>query len=401
MDDARPVPNWVFAVLHAPYGIVNGFFTITLGYLLAQAGVPTEAIAGIAALNLFPLTWSVVWAPVVDFTLSYRRWYVIGTAGTALGMAVAGLVPMARESVLLLGVLAFGAGFASTFTAQVTAAFAAHGEGKKGDAAGWFMAGSIGGIGAGGGLGLWVAHHMGNSLSGLVLAAICLACCAGLAFLTEPAHSHRMPRLSTTLGNIWREFLGLVRSRKGFTVCVLLILPMGTGAASNLWSAIAGNWHAGADMVALATGLAGGGASAVGALVTGRISNRVGAMPAYLGGVVVMALIAIAMAAAPRTPVNFAVFTLAYAAANGAMYTTFAAVMLESIGETCAATKAPLLTCLTNIPILSMTLVDGKAETAFGPAGMLLTESALGLAAMTLFLVFLAWMRTRPLAAAA
>ncbi len=386
-----------FALLHAPYGVCNGFFTITLGYLLSHAGVGTEAIAGIAALCLFPLTWSVVWAPVVDFTLSYRAWYVIGTSGTALGIAAASLLPHAQSSVLLLSILAFGASLSSTFTAQVTGAFAAHGEGKKGGAASWFMAGSIGGIGAGGGLALWLAEHVPTApwLAGACPAVFCLLCCTGLLWLDEPEHPHRVTLLSDTLANMWRALVSLMRSRQGIIVSVMLVLPIGSGAAGNLWSAVSGDWHAGADLVALATGVAAGGASAAGALAMGWICDRAGARQAYVTAGVVMALLALAMAAAPRTPQIFAVFTLAYAFSNGAMYAGFAAAMLESIGPVCAATKVPLLTCFTNVPILVMTLVDGRAQTRLGSGGMLVTEAVVGLAAVLLFLLFAAWMGRR------
>jgi PAT family beta-lactamase induction signal transducer AmpG len=224
-QDGHRLPNWVFAVLHLPYGVCNGFFTITLGFLLSKAGV--------------------VWAPVVDFTLSYRAWYVIGTAATALGIALAGLLPAQGSSLLLLDLLAFATSLATTFTGQVTAAFAAHAEeGKKGDAAGWFMAGSIGGIGLGGGLGLWLAHHVAQLpwLAGLVLGLLCLSCCGALVMVREPAHAHRAPRLLSTIGNIWRDVLGLARSRRGILAFVLLLLPMGTGAADHRLPAAPWQW---------------------------------------------------------------------------------------------------------------------------------------------------------------
>src|SRR5471032_1822634 len=373
-QDGHCPPNWVFAVLHMPYGVCNGFFTITLGFLLAKAGVSTQAIAGIAALCLFPLTWSVVWAQVVDFTLSYRAWYVIGTAATALGIALAGLLPAQGSSLLLLDLLAFATSLATTFTGQVTAAFATHAEeGKKGDAAGWFMAGSIGGIGLGGGLGLWLAHHVAQLswLAGLVLGLLCLSCCGALVMVREPAHAHRAPRLLSTISNIWRDVLGLARSRRGILAFVLLLLPMGTGAA-------------------------GGAFSVVGALAMGRLCDRFGAKSSYLVGAAVMGVILLGMAAAPRSPAMFAVFTLAYALSNGAMYASFAAVMLEAIGTACAATKAPIMTCLTNIPILAITLSDGQAQTMFGSGGMLVSEAVISFAAIAVFAGFAALTRPRP-----
>ena len=195
------------------------------------------------------------------------------------------------------------------------------------------MAGSIGGIGLGGGLGLWLAHHVAQLpwLAGLVLGLLCLSCCGALVMVREPAHAHRAPRLLSTIGNIWRDVLGLARSRTGILAFVLLLLPMGTGAAGNLWAAVAGDWKAGADLVALATGVASGAVSVIGALAMGRLCDRFGAKSSYLVGAAVMGGIALAMAAAPRTPAMFAVFTLAYALSNGAMYASFAAVMLEAI----------------------------------------------------------------------
>lgn len=395
-DEAYRPPNWIFAPLHLPYGVVNGFFTITLGFQLAQAGVSTQAIAGIAALCLFPLTWSLVWAPVVDFTLSYRAWYVIGTAGIALGIALAGFTPASNHLVWLFDILAFGASLVSTFTAQVTTAFAAH-AGRKGDAAGWFMAGSIGGIGFGGGLGLWLEHHLPQTpwVAGVVLGAICLCCCGCLAWVREPVHRHRLPQLAATLANIWRELWTLASSRRGIVVMVLLLLPMGCGAAGNLWSAVAADWKAGADVVALSTGIAGGIVSAVGALAMGRICDRFGAMSCYLGGTVLMAAITLVMAFAPRTPAMFVFFTMSYALSNGAMYAAFAAVMLEAIGEACAATKAPLLICVTNVPIMIMTLVEGAAQAHWGSGAMLITETVAGIGAVFVFLPFAALMRVR------
>lgn len=400
-ETAYRVPNAIFAILHMPYGIVSGFFTITLGFLMAQAGIGTEAIAGIAALCLFPLTWSVVWAPVVDFTLSYRAWYLIGTAAVALGIFLTGLVPVRPAFIFLLGVLAFGACVASTFTAQVAAAFAARQPGQKGGAAGWFMAGSIGGNGAGGGLGLWIAHHTGGTprIAAAVLALICLACCSVVVLFREPVHHHRAPRLSATLHNIWRDILALACSRDGLLAFTLLLLPIGTGAASYLWSAVAGDWHAGADLVALATGLASGAISAFGALLMGRLCDRFGAKTSYLACGALMGAITVAMALAPRTPVMFAIFTMAYALSNGGMYASFAAVMLEAIGTACAATKAPVMTCLTNVPILIMTMIEGHAQVRWGSGGMLAVEAAMTVASVLLFIPFAVFLRARTAAA--
>ena len=151
--------------------------------------------------------------------------------------------------------------------------------------------------------------------------------------------------------------------------------------------------------MALATGVAGGAFSVVGALTMGRLCDRFGAKTSYIVGAAVMGVILLAMAAAPRSPAMFAVFTLAYALSNGAMYASFAAVMLEAIGTACAATKAPIMTCLTNIPILAITLSDGQAQAMFGSGGMLVSEAAISFAAIAVFAGFAALTRPRPVLA--
>ena len=60
----------IFLVLYLPFGIASGYSTVTLAYLLSQAGVSAAAIAGVGALTIFPLTWSVLWLPILDLILS-------------------------------------------------------------------------------------------------------------------------------------------------------------------------------------------------------------------------------------------------------------------------------------------------------------------------------------------
>ena len=63
----------VFIFLFLPFGAIPGYVTVTLAYLLAQAGMSVEAVAGLTALAVLPHTWKVLWAPVVDTTLSARH----------------------------------------------------------------------------------------------------------------------------------------------------------------------------------------------------------------------------------------------------------------------------------------------------------------------------------------
>jgi MFS transporter, PAT family, beta-lactamase induction signal transducer AmpG len=77
----------------APYGIVSGYVTVTLAYLLAQAGAGVAEIAALAAIGLLPQTWKVLWVPLVDTTLTRKRWYLIAAMATGSGIALSGFAP--------------------------------------------------------------------------------------------------------------------------------------------------------------------------------------------------------------------------------------------------------------------------------------------------------------------
>jgi len=44
--------------------------------------VSIGAIAGLVALSLFPQTWKVLWAPIVDTTLTTKKWFLISAVAT-------------------------------------------------------------------------------------------------------------------------------------------------------------------------------------------------------------------------------------------------------------------------------------------------------------------------------
>ena len=166
---------------------------------------------------------------------------------------------------------------------------------------------------------------------------------------------------------------------------LIVFLPIGTGAASNLWAAVADDWHATADTVALVTGALSGIISAAGCLAGGYLCDRLDRKTAYALFGVVQAACAVAMEFSPRTQAMYVVFTMTYALINGLTYAAFSAVTLEAIGWGAAATKYSLFASLSNMPIAYMTVMDGWAHTPCGPRGMLNTEAAISIAAVVVF----------------
>ena len=160
--EPRPPHPFAFLLLVTPFGVGSGFATVTLGFLLSQAGVGAEAVAGIVASYLLPQTWKFLWAPVVDTTLSLRKWYLIGALTTALGLAASGLEPPVAANLPLLNLLGLVTSFATTLLSMAVAAMIPHhtSHASKGRASGWYQAGNLGGNGIGGGAALWMAQHL-------------------------------------------------------------------------------------------------------------------------------------------------------------------------------------------------------------------------------------------------
>src|SRR5438309_1649540 len=81
----------------------------------------------------------------------------------------------------------------------------------------------------------------------------------------------------------------------------------------HLWSAVAPDWNATPDQVALVSGVLNGVISAIGCVIGGWVADCVGRWWSYFGSGILIALVAIIMAVAPRTPNAFTVGILAYA----------------------------------------------------------------------------------------
>jgi PAT family beta-lactamase induction signal transducer AmpG len=388
---------WRYAVMFLPYSLPQGFLTVALAYVLTKAHVPTVAIAGAIALQLAPQTWKVLWAPVVDCVWSYKRWYWVAGVANALLLAALGFVPLTASALPLLSALALAGGVASTFLGMATTGLMAHAVApeRKGRAAGWSQAGNIGSIGLGGGLGLWLTQHAGGvQIAAVALGLLCLLCILPILSLEEPAHDHRAPRMIDTLKKVLLDLWSLARSKLGLLALGLVLMPMGTGAAANLFASIAGDWKTGADTVALVTGVVAGLASALGALMIAFVADRFDRKLVYIGSAVCMALCTAALAILPRTPTSFIIVTTLYAVTNGFVYAAYYAVAFEAIGKGAAATKAQLLGCATNLPPALATLVEGAVQTKSGSVAMLWAETGMTVVSIAVFGLF-AWLVIR------
>jgi len=390
----------VFLFLMLPFGVMFGYVTVTIGFLLTKAGIPLEQVAPIIAIALLPNIFKFLWAPLVDTTLTVKKWYIIANIVTALGIFLTGILPLKVESLTLITAIIFVTALINTNIAMTTESLLAHDtpEHLKGRAGGWLQAGNLGGFGLGGGAGLWLTERLPESwMAGGIIALACLLCTFGLYYLSEPTIYIKEKNYLKTLGNLNKDIWKLIKSRMGFLALFLCFLPLGTGAASNLWSSISNDWSASADTVALVIGVGGGILSAFGCLVGGSICDRMDRKKAYILFGVTQAIIAVAMAFSPQTEQMFVLWTSMYAFSSGLAYAGFSAFVLEAIGKGAAATKYNVFASLSNAPIYYMIYIDEWSHGKWGAFGMLTAESIMAFIGIIAFIaIFTTVNRMKP-----
>ncbi len=394
---------WVWSVLYFPYGLTFGLPSIALGYLASRAGVSVSAIAGVIGMTYLAAGWKFVWAPLGDYTLSRKRWYLIAISLVSLGFIAMTIVPLTPRSMPLVSLLVLTTSVAGTFIAFATEGLMTHNTppGTRGRAGGWFQSGNQFGQTAGGGIGLWLMKHTPSPwMAGALLACILWACAIALRGLEEPPRALHGASVSERVGDAWRELVTVVRSRVGRIALILAILPIGTGAAQALFGSIALEWRAPADTVSAVLGLGGGLAIVAGCFVGGRLADVMKKPASYALSCALGLLACIAIAWSPRDATGYAVSTLFYTFTLGMAAATMTALVLSIIGDTAAATKINLFFALNTLFSLGMLRVDGWAHDAWKTNAMLYTEALVGLAALALFLVLARKVRGTELAGA-
>jgi len=226
-----------------------------------------------------------------------------------------------------------------------------------------------------------------------VLAVICFACWGCVRFVPPARRTYSVPSYLDELKGVVRDVWDVASSRVGYLALILMVLPIASGASP--WSAIAGEWGAGADLVAMVNGVVGGLASAAGALVGGYVCDRMSPGRAYCLFGLTAGAIAAAMSWWARSPAAFTVFTLGYSAVIGCGYAAYSAIVLQAIGQRSAATNFNLMAALSNVPIALMTSFDGWVHDRFGTNAMLYGELALPAATIVAFVFFVIATKSR------
>src|SRR5690349_9520689 len=184
----RPPHPFAYTLLIVPFGAVSGYGSVAMAFLCTRFNLSVEDGAMLIAAGMFPHVWKFLWAPVVDTTLSRKRWYHISVALCAVGITAMSAVPMSKANLPLLEVVIFTASLASTLLGMSVEGLMAHATppDQRGRVGGWFQAGNLGGSGLGGGAGLWMATNLPSPwMAGAVLGLVFIAGSVTLRFVPE------------------------------------------------------------------------------------------------------------------------------------------------------------------------------------------------------------------------
>ncbi len=402
----RPSPPAVFALTIQPFAAAVGYVTIAAPFWLKSQGVSLAAIGAVSATAMTPHAVKFLWAPLIDVGARRKAWFAAMTAATAALLVALSLVPGLARNLGLFTVLATLAQVAGT-----TAAAAADGlmaattrPEDRGKAGGWRMAGNVGGTGVLGAAALWLSARSSPQAAGLALAAVTLLSGLGALAVEEPrlrdelverAGSFRRA-LGIRLAAVGRDLWATMVSREGWTGLVICAVPVGAGALTNLFSAMAVDYGASEDLVAAVNGLGGGLMGAAGSLAGGFLADRMNRRLAYALAGGVTALAAGAMLAAPMAPSTYAWGTLAYSFANGVAFAALAALILEMVGHSrAAASKYTLFIAVANVASSYATALDGLASgiRGWGSRGALAADVVLTAAGIAVLLAMVRFTR--------
>jgi MFS family permease len=405
----RPTPPPVFAATITSFAAAIAYVTVAAPYWLSTRGVSLADIGAMSGLALAPHAFKFAWAPLIDVGARRRAWYVAATLLTAASLAGLALLPAPERHLRLFTALAFVANVLGTTSCAAADGLMAitTAADHRGRAAAWRMAGNVGGTGVLGWGVMKVASAWGVPAGGAALAAVvALSAVAALAIHeppleAAPSRAAAWREAARQLARIARDVWQTARSREGWTGLVICALPVGAGALTNLFSAIAPYYGASEDRVAFVSGLWGGVVGAAGSFVGGWIADRMNRRLAYALSGALLAGCALAMVASPMTDATYTWGTLAYNFATGVAFAALAAFVLDMIGHGAAATKYTLFIAVANLASSYVTALDGWASEVrgLGARGTLAADALLTAAGIAVLLALVWWTRRTPLPA--
>ena len=380
---------------NTPTGFVYGFISTAMGILLVSRGVPLARVGEISAVAFSPTFWAWLLAPILDVRFTKRTYGFFFAALAAVLLAV---------TVLSLGNL-------TRFTAALTASCASivlYSNSVAGwtpdivtDAefdtmSGWFNVANLGAAG----LFSAVVVVLVRTLP-LPIAATCLGLLVfapTLLLVYFPAAPIPSGKIRENFHAMTRDLGRVLRQTRTWIGLILFLAPVGAFALTNLFSSLGGDFHANENFVTTLNGPGVAIACSAGCLLAIPLCRRLRRRTVYLIAGTGAAIAATAMGLLPHTAAIYAVGVLAYNFFQGFNYTSFVALELEIVGprNAVSGTMMAMLTASANVPISTMTWLDGHIHDTHGLRAMLFVDAAsAAVTAAILLLIILPKMEKR------
>lgn len=394
---ARRTPPWIFGITCIPYGVAASFSMITMPKLLRDVGLDVGDIGWLSAVALLPAVFQFLFAPIIDLGLRRRTWLLISAALGAACLGGALLLPLPARTGTFAA-LVFAAqlftGLIGTCNGALMSATLT--DDQRGRAGGFYNAGNLGGGSISAGLTLTLLPIASRPTIACAVAAMTILPALAVLAIPEPPRPRREARAA--FATMWREVSGTLRAPAGWTGILTCASPVGTAALTNLFSALAADYHASERMVAFVDGYAAGVVTAAGSLAGGLLCERMNRRRAYLLSGALSAACAVGMMAAGLTPTVFAVGVSVYMFVAGICYAAFSAMVLETVGAagSMAATRYTLFTSAGNLAIAYTTPIDSHLHAGHGARGVLGVDAVLNLAGIAILAVVFRRFRAPP-----
>ena len=381
-------PPYAFALLHLCTSWPVGIVTLVAGNRLTAAGVPVNQTAAMIAAAYLAFSLEFVWAPLVDSTLTRRRWFALGVLVMCASLVALLIAPWTIAGMSLLKGLAFtacsGAAIADAAIKGVMA-YEVPAE-RLGTASSYYAVGGYFAKSVGAAATLWMlAHIASRPLTGLATAVI-VAVVGAAIWLTPRAVpvplSACMTALRATLADAW----SFLRTARGAITALLCMLPFASGIEVGLIGAIASEWRVTPNELSGWIALSAIGTIS-GAALAGWLSLRIGPWKTYLffGWTMIVAVVALAFA--PRVAAAFLVIEFIYRGLSGGGYAAVLALVMTTIGKGAVSTKASIMWSLFNFAAVLPTIIEGRVHDHAGTTAMLLTSAAFCVAGLGILLL--------------
>ena len=378
---------WLFLPFGLAPAVVVGYVMITVSDALSRAGVPLSSVSVLVTAAFLPATLMFLWAPLIDAVGRRQRWILAGVLLLCAAAAGLAMTPHTEVGLPLLVPLSAMAGFGYSLVSAAQKGLAVEllAPKRRVAAAGWAGAGSGIGLAASGGA-LAASAHLSALGTALLLAAL-----AGIpAFVALAMLEHRAaPRArgAATLRDVLRDTRRLFGTGPGRLTLAICVLPIGSSAALLMVGALGPDFQSSEALVGVWVGTARSLGMAAGALVGARLWLRVGTRSGCVLSTLALAVYSLLVLAVPKTPQGFAVVVCGYGFLSGAALSALSGIILETVSDRASSTQASVLVAAGNLGNVYLPPIGGIAHDAAGLTGLLLADSAAGVAGLLLYLL--------------